>query len=246
MAKRKQKSGGDIPEWIVTYGDLMSLLLCFFILLAAFSELKDPDEFRKVIVKIQEALGLVGGPGQIDVPDVPANSVINELTALIDLADDKSFTNVQNDSNVSGREDKVSVVHDGNYHTVGTTLWFDSGVDDLSPDTQNALRTQVAPQIRDRQNIVRIVGHAWGAADAAEFGSYDEAAWARALAIKRFLVDEAGVDARILRVEVASNHEPFAGDPNAAGAGGPNRRVQVYLTDRLLTDVNRDAFGTGR
>ena len=65
MAKRRKAEEPGIPEWIVTYGDLMSLLLCFFILLAAFSELKQPREFREVIDKIKEALGFQGGMGQV-------------------------------------------------------------------------------------------------------------------------------------------------------------------------------------
>ncbi len=36
MAKKKAANNPGIPEWVLTYGDLMSLLLCFFILLSAF------------------------------------------------------------------------------------------------------------------------------------------------------------------------------------------------------------------
>ena len=82
MAKRKPPKGSDIPEWVVTYGDLMSLLLCFFILLAAFSELKDPDEYRKVIIAIQEALGYQGGMGFNEIADTTNNSMINDLAAM--------------------------------------------------------------------------------------------------------------------------------------------------------------------
>ena len=57
MAKRKKAEGGDIPEWVVTYGDLMSLLLCFFILIAAFSEIKKEREYQEVVRSIQEAFG---------------------------------------------------------------------------------------------------------------------------------------------------------------------------------------------
>jgi len=34
----KQELGGDTPAWVVTFADLMSLLLCFFVLLLSFSE----------------------------------------------------------------------------------------------------------------------------------------------------------------------------------------------------------------
>jgi len=54
-----------VPEWVVTYGDMMSLLLCFFILLSAFSELKKPREYQRVIDSIKEALGLDGGQGLV-------------------------------------------------------------------------------------------------------------------------------------------------------------------------------------
>jgi chemotaxis protein MotB len=31
----------SIPEWVVTFGDMMSLLLTFFILLVSISEIKE-------------------------------------------------------------------------------------------------------------------------------------------------------------------------------------------------------------
>ncbi len=38
--KRPKKQPPGVPEWVVTFGDMMALLLCFFILLQMFSELK--------------------------------------------------------------------------------------------------------------------------------------------------------------------------------------------------------------
>ncbi|MAY73923.1 MAG: hypothetical protein CMJ31_04215 [Phycisphaerae bacterium] len=246
MAKKPKPSGEEIPAWVVTYGDLMSLLLCFFILLAAFSELKDPDEFRKVIEVIREALGYRGGMGHMDIPDSPTNAMINDLLEQQKAADDLKHTDVQNETNTVGRDPTVSYVHDGNYHTVGKTITFDGGVMNLTPAMQQQLRDEVAPLIRDRNQITRVVGHSSGPEDLMVTGEYDDAAYARAKAAKEFLVNECGVDARILRIEVAGNVEPQnrgdgSGDPTAM-----NRRVQIYMTDRLVDQVSRDAFGTGR
>ena len=36
------------PAWIVTYGDCMTLLLCFFVILVSMSEMKQED--RKSVV----------------------------------------------------------------------------------------------------------------------------------------------------------------------------------------------------
>ena len=38
MALKKKEAPAGAPEWVLTYGDMMSLLLCFFILLAPFAD----------------------------------------------------------------------------------------------------------------------------------------------------------------------------------------------------------------
>ncbi|WP_394424052.1 flagellar motor protein MotB [Vreelandella stevensii] len=53
MAKRKS----NIPAWVVTYADLMSLLLCFFVLLLSFAEI-DAQKFRRVAESLSEAFGV--------------------------------------------------------------------------------------------------------------------------------------------------------------------------------------------
>jgi len=53
VAKRKS----NIPAWVVTYADLMSLLLCFFVLLLSFAEI-DAQKFRRVAESLSEAFGV--------------------------------------------------------------------------------------------------------------------------------------------------------------------------------------------
>ena len=58
MARKKSKapSAPTSPGWMTTYGDLMSLLLVFFILLVSFSTME--------IVKFRKAMGSMrGGEG---------------------------------------------------------------------------------------------------------------------------------------------------------------------------------------
>ena len=40
MSDPENDSSPGVPEWVVTYGDMMSLLLTFFIMLVSLSELK--------------------------------------------------------------------------------------------------------------------------------------------------------------------------------------------------------------
>ena len=53
-----EESGqGGAPEWIITFADLMTLLMCFFILLVAFSEL-DIKRYRMIAGSMKEAFGV--------------------------------------------------------------------------------------------------------------------------------------------------------------------------------------------
>src|SRR5262245_53204343 len=45
------------PEWAVTYGDMMSLILTFFIMLVAMSELKKNDKFQGVADALEQQFG---------------------------------------------------------------------------------------------------------------------------------------------------------------------------------------------
>lgn len=55
MARRPAPAAGA-PEWIVTFADLMSLLLCFFILLISFST-QDKQKVQIVAGSMREAFG---------------------------------------------------------------------------------------------------------------------------------------------------------------------------------------------
>ncbi len=49
--------GGGSPAWMATFADLMSLLMCFFVLLLAFSEM-DLQKYKQVAGSMREAFGV--------------------------------------------------------------------------------------------------------------------------------------------------------------------------------------------
>ncbi len=56
MGKKCECPSGA-PKWMVTFGDLMSLLLCFFVLLLSFSTM-DPAMFKEVSGSLKQAFGV--------------------------------------------------------------------------------------------------------------------------------------------------------------------------------------------
>ena len=56
-ASKKQDDG--IPAWVMTFADLMSLLLAFFVLLFSFSEM-DKNIYKELAGSLKEAFGVQG------------------------------------------------------------------------------------------------------------------------------------------------------------------------------------------
>ncbi|WP_432471773.1 flagellar motor protein MotB [Amphritea sp. HPY] len=61
-----------LPGWLATFGDLMSLLMCFFVLLLSFSEM-DVLKFKQLAGSMREAFGV---QNQVKVQDIPKGTSI--------------------------------------------------------------------------------------------------------------------------------------------------------------------------
>ena len=70
--KKAKKTADGAPAWMVTYSDLVTLLLTFFVLLLSMANM-DPVKFVKVANSMRSAFGIIG---KIDTVDI-APKVIN-------------------------------------------------------------------------------------------------------------------------------------------------------------------------
>ena len=61
-----------LPAWMATFADLMSLLMCFFVLLLSFSEM-DVLKFKRLAGSMREAFGV---QNQVDVNQIPKGTSI--------------------------------------------------------------------------------------------------------------------------------------------------------------------------
>jgi chemotaxis protein MotB len=245
MGKKVEAPKAQVPEWVLTFGDLMSLLLCFFILLAAFSELKKPREYQEVLDAIKEAFGADGGMGLAVIKDSTSNSMVSYMNERAKRDDNQRNTNEKIDPSVVGRQEKAAVIQEGARHAIGGSVNFEPGSYELSKRDMDMLRTQVTPKISGLTYICPIVGHAWGIEDKRSGLSHDELAFRRAVAVKDYLVRECGVSPAILRAESAADSEPSALGNAPGKDDSGNRRVQVYQTGRTVDQVHPDPNFTG-
>lgn len=81
MAKRKQEEAKSGGGWITTFSDLMSLLLCFFIMLFAMSTI-DQEKFQELVVSLSASFGVFEGSSTSFFEGSMVSSGINELNEL--------------------------------------------------------------------------------------------------------------------------------------------------------------------
>ena len=243
MAKRKAPKA-EIPEWVVTYGDLMSLLLCFFILLAAFSELKQEREFRKAVDSIQEALGFRGGLGQIQSMFSPTNSSPNLLEDRAMVHGNYKSESDVNESSMTGRNDAVRTLHEGQQFAVGGPIWFDAASWELTSSAKDGLKA-LAPELRGKNFKVMVRGHAFGTEDLASGLDLYELSFRRARETLDYLVRECGVNRQILLISAVGPSERLNADRHSPQAAAENRRVEVIQTEVALDELDPDPYFLG-
>jgi chemotaxis protein MotB len=78
-SKPKQKCPAGIPAWVLTFADLMSLLLAFFVLLFSFSEM-DKAKYKQVAGSMKEAFG-VQQEVKVKEPPKGLNIIAQEFSA---------------------------------------------------------------------------------------------------------------------------------------------------------------------
>ena len=61
-----------VPAWVMTFADLMTLLMCFFVLLLAFSEM-DAARFKQLSGSMKDAFGV---QAEVDVRTIPKGTSI--------------------------------------------------------------------------------------------------------------------------------------------------------------------------
>jgi len=70
-AVEKKESAG-VPAWVMTFADLMTLLMCFFVLLLAFSEM-DAAKFKQLSGSMKDAFGV---QAEIEVRTIPKGTSV--------------------------------------------------------------------------------------------------------------------------------------------------------------------------
>jgi chemotaxis protein MotB len=210
------------PEWLLTYGDLMSLLLTFFILLAAMTDVTSEGRVAQAIEAMQRRFGK-DSPGPDDAEQI--------------RAEPRPVT--------SAARRSPRLPGPGRSEAVGDELAFVEASAELAPREQDKLHA-LAESLQGKGQRIEIRGHTTRRplAPGGPFADHWELAFARCRTVERLLL-AAGIDPNRLRMSVAAGNEPaYVGDELLADRG--NSRVEVFLLDEFAGPNEETAARTSR
>ena len=227
----------------MTFGDMMSLLLTFFILLLSLSEIKKEDEWKAVVEEVKKSFGMKGGGGRLPTDNDPALTLVKILETVQNQQRREENTSNADDPGMSGRDQRVTTVREGEYIPMGGWVTFEPGLADLSDNEKQKIRSFIEQEefdIRGTNFIVELRGHA-DASEIDQLGDSGEDLWDlsydRAKAVMHFLIsDEIGLKQEQIRLTGNADREPLKKQAYTASSRQVNRRVEVRVSENIITD----------
>ena len=148
-----------IPEWVVTFGDMMSLLLTFFIMLVSLSEIKDDETYQKLVDSVQREFGYSRSADSLSPGKKRPRKT--EFTPLATTGRAKRKDTTRGGVPVkapAGEEPRVRIVRPGQLTAVGSVIFFQIGKATLSPTARTEIK-QLADKLRGKPQKIEIRGH---------------------------------------------------------------------------------------
>lgn len=233
MAGKKKKDdekGPGSPAWMTTYGDMMTLLLCFFVLLVSMSTM-EIEKFRAAAASLKGALGVLPFQEQVR-PEPMTPRQADQLRKSEGRRRQRAVARLRRiiqEKNL-GQYITIRETEQGIHITIGDPALFDTGRAVIKPNIFPILDgiTEVIHSGTGDENI-RVEGHTDNVPIHNE--QYDdnwELSIARALSVIRYIRAKQVIDPRRLRPVGCGEFHPIATNQTPEGRAR-NRRVEVYI-----------------
>ena len=244
--QRKQEQAAEgAPLWVVTYGDMMGLLLTFFILLAAFSTLDD-KKISQAVGSIQDALGQGAPP--IRRPKVSITQSMLDHRRRVPKELERAARELQNRLQVLGMTKGVNVKFDGKgglIVSLPNQILFDFGRAELKPEAYEVIN-QLGASLSEVEGVfVGVRGHTDNVplgAQSAYQDNYD-LSYHRAKNVMGQLSAPGGVQAKECEIIACGESQPVADNATEEGRQ-TNRRVELHIRGKM-SESTQDAIEGG-
>lgn len=236
MAREKPPEAG-VPEWILTYGDMMSLLLCFFIMLFSMSTLQ--------VVKIQAAIeSLREGFGYVGASMAPQNQQANATRPRISSTGRARRLDVlrggQPITAPKGEQPQVQQIKQDAESVKGGLIRFEPGSDELNAQAKRDLDAVYGELVGSPFKIL-VKGHAAPGEQGLSSREID-LSYTRAVNVWEYLVS-LGIKREYFQISAVGPYEPVSRSvlPSGAGPREANSVVEVLLMTNTIREMESDS-----
>ena len=113
-----------IPEWVVTFGDMMSLLLTFFIMLVSLSEMKEEEKYQAMVDSMKRNFGYAASSVSMVPGDFrPRNSSITKLATMGRAKRKDTMKGGDKVEAPTGDNSRVRIVRPGSKTSIGSVIF---------------------------------------------------------------------------------------------------------------------------
>ena len=243
MAIVEEEEQAGIPEWVVTFGDMMTLLLTFFVLLFSMSEIKQ-EEGMALLESLRRQFGnetacLSLMPGRF-----PATS--SALNKLASLGRARRMNTMNGGDKVQapvGDFARVMAIRPSDDSTQGGVVYFEEGNSQLTEQQRRTLQA-IAQTVGGKPQKIQIRGHTSTRplGSGSPYRNHWDLAYARCFKVMQFLV-QLGINPKRVRIEVAGENEPLHTGYDEL-LRKKNARVEVFMLDKLTEELQANAETT--
>ncbi len=241
MAKKHQEEehGESAPLWIISFADLVTLMLSFFVILSAGNpkEASYSPEFAEIVAAVQSAFkNLQPTEALASDSQTDFNALVKALKALANKNGGPMNKGDSQEKGIHGKSFRVRRLRDGMEITMGGPVMFEPFAPKPTAEGDDQLQ-QVIALLKGHRNIIEVRGHAAEEPWPADWGYQDmmKLSYARAEYVARKLI-ESGTDPRALRLVAVGPNEPVVREVYDAEARGDNRRVEIMVRESLIDD----------
>ncbi len=239
MQKPTKKERKGSPAWLLTYGDMTTLLLTFFILMFTTAEIEG-RELRLILSAFRGSFGLFKGGltlsegvlaelGQ-QVESLPAKEKGDKLAKSLK----KAVSIFQPE--VKSRKVKITEDERGIVISLVADAFFESGSAELTPEGR-VIMNKIGSFLKEpefRENIIKIEGHTDNTpislkSDLSElYPTNWELSSGRAVKIVRFLNERYKIDGKNLQAVGYGEYQPVESNDIEEGRAY-NRRIEIII-----------------
>lgn len=246
MRKKKPQEHVNTERYMLTYSDMITLLMMFFIIMYASSNV-DATKYKEISDSFKIAFSggqtIVGSGNSMNIKNnknissTESNGQVqNDKTNEANQAEENRLKQVkqiidnyiqQNNMNTSV---STQIEERGLVISIQDTLFFDSGKADVKPEFQKRI-VEIGKILNTIDNYIRIEGHT----DNVPISNYKymdnlDLSTARANAVLRVLQNQSNINPKRLASMGYGDQRPVA-DNNTDAGRARNRRVDIVVID---------------